>query len=249
MFAKIFSQIYDSSIVEDPDMRFTFMDMLVLADSTGVVDMTHEAIARRTNRPIEIVRATIIKLESPDHRSRTPDAEGRRLKRLDEHRDWGWAIVNYDVFRRIASEEQRREGTRSRVATYRAKIRGNDDVTDGNAAIAGVPGGNASNAMKREMQMQKEKEPMVGNELGFSVFWSDYPRKISKQAAFQVWKRLRGVDIAVLLAALANQKQSQQWVKDGGQFIPHPKTWLNQRRWEDELKPSGSRQPGEDEPF
>ena len=105
MFAKIFSQIYDSSIVEDSEMRFTFMDMLVLADVNGVVDMTHEAIARRTNRPIETIRSTILKLESPDMRSRTPDAEGRRVKRLDEHRDWGWVIVNYDAFRRIASEE------------------------------------------------------------------------------------------------------------------------------------------------
>jgi hypothetical protein len=29
-------------------------------------------------------------------------------------------------------------------------------------------------------------------------------------------------------------KNSQQWTKDGGQFIPMPATWLNGRRWEDE---------------
>ncbi len=87
MFAKIFAQIYDSSIVEQPEVRFTFMDMLVLADMNGVVDITHEAIARRTNRTIEIIRETIKELESPDPRSRTGDENGARIRRLDAHRD------------------------------------------------------------------------------------------------------------------------------------------------------------------
>ena len=38
-----------------------------------------------------------------------------------------------------------------------------------------------------------------------------------------------------MLAAIEKQKQSAQWQDNGGQFIPHPSTWLNQRRWEDEL--------------
>jgi len=124
MYAKIFAQIYDSSIAEDHEVRFTFMDMLILADPDGVVDMTHEAIARRTNRPIEVIQRTIAELESPDRRSRSTDSEGRRLVRLDEHRDWGWLIVNYERFRKIASEEQRREKTRERVRRHRQKSSG-----------------------------------------------------------------------------------------------------------------------------
>lgn len=97
------------------------MDLLVLADRNGVVDMTHEAIARRTNRPIEIIRQTISDLESADPRSRSPEFAGARLKRLDDHRDWGWLIVNYEFFREIASEEQRREKTLERVRKHRGK--------------------------------------------------------------------------------------------------------------------------------
>src|SRR5438105_14684328 len=111
MFAKVFKQIYDSSIVERPDLRFTFMDMLVLSDRNGVVDMTHEAIARRTNRPIKVIRRTITELEGIDPKSRTHEFDGARIKRLDDHRDWGWLIVNYDRFRAIANEEQRRAKT------------------------------------------------------------------------------------------------------------------------------------------
>jgi 5-methylcytosine-specific restriction endonuclease McrA len=127
MFAKIFAQIYDSSIVEDVELRVTFMDMLILADPNGVVDMTHEAIARRTNRPIETVRRTIAQLESPDPHSRTPDHEGRRIARLDDHRDWGWFILNYTKFRLIESNEQRREKTRERVRRFRERGGGDPD--------------------------------------------------------------------------------------------------------------------------
>jgi len=139
MYAKVFSQIYDSSIVEKPEVRFTFMDLLVLADPDGVVDMTHKAIARRTNRPLEIIRSTIAELEAPDPQSRTPDADGARLKRIDAHRDWGWCIINFDRFHRLASESERRAKTRERVRRFRRKTREkpqcNAPVTPHNAPL------------------------------------------------------------------------------------------------------------------
>ena len=151
MYAKVFSQIFDSSIAEKYLTRLVFTDLLTLADINGVVDMTHEAIARRTNVPLETVRAAIEQLEQPDPRSRTPVSEGRRLARLDEHRDWGWFVVNYSTFRKIASEEQRREKSLARVHKYRGKT----PVTQCNAPVTPV---NACNAMQREMEMKKQKE-------------------------------------------------------------------------------------------
>ena len=55
-------------------------------------------------------------------------------------------------------------------------------------------------------------------------------------AARAIWARLRPSRElqARMLAALAEQRQSEQWLKDGGQFIPHPQTWLRQGRWDDE---------------
>jgi len=165
MFAKIFTQIFDSSIVEQPEVRFTFMDLLVLCDANGVVDMTHEAIARRTNRPIEVVRESIATLEAPDTRSRTPDSDGRRLIRLDAHRDWGWFIVNYERFRMTASEEQRREKTRDRVHRHRATSQNPNEMPPNepcNAPVtqcnADVTLSNACNAMQKQKQKQMKKE-------------------------------------------------------------------------------------------
>ena len=45
-----------------------------------------------------------------------------------------------------------------------------------------------------------------------------------------------------MIGAVEAQKQTEQWKRDGGQYIPHPATWLNQMRWEDELMPEAPRQ-------
>ena len=39
---------------------------------------------------------------------------------------------------------------------------------------------------------------------------------------------------AALLQALDRQRQSRDWKKDNGQFIPYPATWLNREQWKDE---------------
>lgn len=67
----------------------------------------------------------------------------------------------------------------------------------------------------------------------FLMFWREYPRKTGKGAAWDAWRKLQP-PIADALAALAWQRQSADWRKDNGAFIPHPATYLNQRRWEDE---------------
>src|SRR5215471_21628953 len=120
MFAKVFGQIFDSSIAEDYNCRRMFMDLLVLADQTGAVDMTHEAISRRTNVPIEEVRKYIVALCQPDQTSRSKLEDGKRLVPLDANRDWGWLVVNYSHYRKIKDEEARRAYFRDSQRKYRA---------------------------------------------------------------------------------------------------------------------------------
>jgi len=121
LYAKIFNQIFDSSLAEDPTMRHMFMDMLVLADPTGQVDMTHEAIARRINVPIEVVRVNISKLCEPDTSSRTTKEDGRRLMPLSDDRDWGWQIVNFADYHAMKDENARRDYMRTYMRKRRAK--------------------------------------------------------------------------------------------------------------------------------
>jgi hypothetical protein len=70
----------------------------------------------------------------------------------------------------------------------------------------------------------------------FARFWQAYPRKVSKVSARKAFEKLKPDNTlaTVILLAVEQQARSPQWRRDGGQFIPHPATWLNQRRWEDE---------------
>ncbi len=89
-----------------------------------------------------------------------------------------------------------------------------------------------------------QKPPPV-DEL-FESFWKEYPRKIGKGAAHKIWTKLKPSQklVAQIMKAVEDQKQCDQWQRDSGQYIPHPSTWLNQQRWDDEPgkeQPSGPR--------
>lgn len=121
LYSRVFVQILDSSIAEDFNLRHVFEDFLKLADyKTGVVDMTREAISRRLNLPLDILSPAIDRLEEPDLKSRDQDHEGRRIERLDDHRDWGWRILNwqkYDALRTRADVNMRVQRHRDKNPT------------------------------------------------------------------------------------------------------------------------------------
>jgi hypothetical protein len=70
----------------------------------------------------------------------------------------------------------------------------------------------------------------------FAQFWMAYPKKVGKGSAEKAWKSIKVPlsTVGLILDALSWQTESEQWRKSGGQFIPNPTTYLNQRRWEDE---------------
>lgn len=81
-----------------------------------------------------------------------------------------------------------------------------------------------------------EAENVPEYELLFTEFWKAYPNKKAKQAAVKAWKRLKP-DRAlfnVIMQALKAAKRSDQWSRDGGRYIPHPASWINGQRWEDQ---------------
>ena len=70
----------------------------------------------------------------------------------------------------------------------------------------------------------------------FEAFWNAYPKvkQKSKQEAREAFAKV-DVPLQTLLDALEVQKRSNDWTKDGGQYIPYPAKWLNKRRWEDSM--------------
>ena len=75
----------------------------------------------------------------------------------------------------------------------------------------------------------------------FLEFWAAYPRKVGKMEALRRWQALKKAgalpDLDTLLKALEWQREQDSWRENGGQYIPHPATWLNAGRWADEPPP------------
>lgn len=91
-----------------------------------------------------------------------------------------------------------------------------------------------SNPKQSESESISESNPVGG---GFEEFWQSYPKKTAKAQAEKSFAKINPDRelLDTILKAVEEQKRSKQWLKDEGQFIPMPATWLNQRRWEDVL--------------
>lgn len=95
----------------------------------------------------------------------------------------------------------------------------------------------------RAERKKEGKEGKEGNVLkstaqnGFPEFWDAYPRKVARKDAEKAWEKAGlSEKLPEVLKAVESQKQSDQWKKDSGTFIPYPATWINQGRWEDVIQ-------------
>lgn len=73
-------------------------------------------------------------------------------------------------------------------------------------------------------------------EISFDDFWREYPRKQARKDALKAWQRIETSEHPKILRAIAQAKRSDQWLRDNGQYIPMPATYLRGERWTDELE-------------
>ena len=69
----------------------------------------------------------------------------------------------------------------------------------------------------------------------FASFWDAYPKKKAKDDARKAWDKRHPTTafLAMILAAIGVQRQTEEWQKDHGRYIPYPASWLNAGRWSD----------------
>jgi len=101
-------------------------------------------------------------------------------------------------------------------------------------AHAGESQESAADCGKARPERNKKGIEDEENRKAFEQFWAAYPRKVGKGLAEAAWANADLPQIDVILSAIRKARKSLDWQKDNGAFIPHPTTWLNQRRWEDE---------------
>lgn len=120
-FTKLFSSLTDSSIwCQDDHTRLVWITMLAMADKHGRVWAAVPGLAARARVPIEAAERALATFLAPDSHSRTKDFEGRRIEAIDG----GWRLLNYQKYRDIRDDEDRRTKDAERQRKRRAGLNG-----------------------------------------------------------------------------------------------------------------------------
>src|SRR5678816_318175 len=120
-FAKVFASLWKGTLGLNWEGWSLFVYMLATCTVDGEFDVTPQVISAGTGMPLDAVLRGIAVLEAADPHSRTPGENGARIVRLDEHREWGWRIVNFDKYRAHTEDPRnvliRTRRRRARMAT------------------------------------------------------------------------------------------------------------------------------------
>ena len=228
-YTKLFSSIVASTIWRaDDKTRIVWVTMLAMSDRWGVVEASVPGLADLARVSVEECRAAILALQEPDPDSRSHEQEGRRLETVDG----GWRLINHSKYRDKLSVDEQREYHKLYQRQYRKRkhdVKTNPDGLTKLIHTAPAPDTKAKAVRTTDLIAPSALRAR------FEVFWRAYPRKIGKAAAWAVWQRQKPDDVltARIIAVVADQSRSVQWLTDGGKYIPHPITWLRQGRWQD----------------
>jgi len=139
-------------------------------------------------------------------------------------------IPNWEKHQSLDALEKKRERDRKYQQIHRENIKllakSSDTSSDMSSDVSGTDKNRIDKNRIDTVSLCDEK---------FNEFWSEYPRKDNKTTARKVYKKaMKSGDISeAILYGLRKYKQSEQWNRDGGKYIPMAATWLNQCRWED----------------
>jgi hypothetical protein len=223
-FGLVFNEIFSSSVwEEEPHVRLVWIYLIVNRDKDGAVFGTNAALARRVNLPVEQVEDALRVLSSPDPNSSSEAEEGRRILPAGNNQ---WVVVNHEHYTKVENLAKRRAQTRERVRKHR-------ESKDCNATSVTCNAPSVSVSVSESMSSTRSKD--IEAKERFGVFWELYPKKVASSKCQKKFLALSKRDQGAILEALPVHRR--MWDAEGRmrKYIPNPETWLNQRRWEDEI--------------
>lgn len=203
---------------------------------TEEVPYTDEMLATQFNRPLKTVQLAM-----------TTFQQFKMIEIIDDILH----ISNWENYQNVEGMEKVREQTRKRVQKHREKLK----LLDCNVTVT------QSNATDKEKEKEEEKDIDINiygqddldrtgsknkNDLKepkkeiweeqFEEFYKKYPKKVKKQDVKKWFKKNKPSSelFSSMMSSLEQFRGSKDWLKEKGQYIPYPSTWLNQKRWEDE---------------
>jgi len=157
-----------------------------------------------------------------------------RLFMRDDNFLWSESLLRRMVIKEEKSEKARKAANKR----WNKRIQNDADAFKKDAtALQPECEGNAIKERKKKVRkINTTPTPSKGNEL-FDTFWKEYPKRVNKGAAEKAFNKIKPSKelVDTMIKSIQQHKMSEGWLKDGGQFIPYPGTWLNAKGWEDEL--------------
>lgn len=115
-------------------------------------------------------------------------------------------------------------------------ITGDRDVPITDATPGAITDDRAEREQQEREQDEREKNTPSAVADAFEAWWRTYPHKVGKPAAFRSWRSLVGKGhVPVEVIVEGTQRWIAAWTRGRTEkrFIPHPTTFLNQRRFDD----------------
>jgi uncharacterized protein YdaU (DUF1376 family) len=133
----------------------------------------------------------------------------------------GWSNKHCDLKIKAYKNQKKANKNNGKAGGRPKKQKITESVTDG------LPFVTLTTNNKQETRNKNIKDDR------FDIFWKQYPRKVAKPNAQKAWLKIKPDDVVLkkMLDAINQQGLSSKEI----QFVPHPASWLNAQRWEDEI--------------
>ena len=238
-FVMVWGDMLRSTINEhEAHVKWAFVVMLLLCDKDGDFRSTPQYLSREAVIPLDQAIDAFEKLSEPDPGSSSKEEEGRRIISTGPNQ---WHVVNYTSYRQRMLYEKRRAADVQRKRDERGQVR--TDVDGCGQVGTGDDAVDVGVGVVVDVDVPPKKKGGMGgrsrkSEIPFEEFWEPLIRKEGKKKAESAWRNLTVKDQKAAMAVLPDHLVV--WSGKETQFIPHPATWINQRRWEDELEEKGA---------
>jgi hypothetical protein len=239
-YTKLFSSITESTVWgEAYATRIVWVTMLAMADAQGDVYGAVPGLARRANVTLPEVEAALAAFLTPDPYSRTKDDDGRRIEEIEG----GWHLINHGKYSAIRGTDERREYKRqwdreNRPSGHARSVRQQSDNSPTKPDSPAPPALTPTPDLKEQEQKSSARQAER-----FADFWAVYPKKVKRKDAEALWTRRKFDAIAdALIADVLNRAANDDGWQRG--YVPDPTTYLNQERWNDEVRAAPTARAG-----
>ena len=237
MYAKLFSSITDSTIWREPDhVRLVWITLLAMSDKHGEVAASVPGLADRARVPLsETVKALEV-LASPDEWSRSKEFEGRRIEVIGG----GWKLLNYQTYRNLRDEEERRAYMRNYMRKKRKQDVNNvSNVSRSKPPLANTDADTDTEAEARSKATTKSEDSRVREDIENQVreVAATYPKitdsqNLSHEVSLVIAEAIArdGRDM-VLAGTKSMAEQVAKWPKTEMRFVPAPSRYFRESQY------------------